>query len=189
MKLKGIFLILMVALNSCIYSEYAYFTNTDIVEPEGLEGEWEVVERKQDKGEKSVIAVKKEKNKSYTFIITTTNKNGSVEKDTADNLYFFKLDDQLYMDVAETMTDSLGKERPAHMLYKVTDKKDNFSFAALNEKYIREKADKKALDIEYKEEGENLIIKSPTDKLKDFLRKNAQNPDLFEKAGKLKKIK
>jgi len=208
----------LIMFNGCIVTSInPLYTEDDIVFDEALIGSWTDGDDGEDgdelwtfeKGEKNgyrlVVYGDNTSKKNFSFSLSD-DKEEKEEKvnDTVENTidvgkfdaYLVKLGDHIFLDMYPVLPEEGSfwyylHTVPVHSFMKVSIEGDILNLSFLDLDWFSKKIESdEGLDLEYviAQDGDTFILSAPTDKLQEFLLKNAENAEMFEK-DELKRYK
>jgi hypothetical protein len=126
--------------------------------------------------------------KAYT--ITATDDDGNVAKLVGG---LVRLDNTLFFNT--TVLDSGVKGftschmLPVHLFTRITLDGDTLTYATLDAEWMKKQHAEKKLAIRHELVNDTVVLTASTPEIREFLRKNAGNPDAFQKPTELKRKK
>jgi len=177
---------LSILFQNCIMSEKAYYKEKDITSLPQIEGEWKAIENKLNSNLPHILIIKQPSG-GYTIISKESGDKPS-KADTNKNVTLFAVADSYYFDYLKSNEGDSSK--PLHFLQEIKINKDKLELLGISSKDMQKMIYEKKLTLPYtKKEDGTIIFTASTDQLQSFLFFNKKNKNLFEKIGRLQKIK
>ena len=165
-------------IGGCVPSLNALYTDDTAIEDPQLLGDW------VDKENRTIVAFAKGQGKAYTLAHT------SPEWPHANFIvYVVELGGSKFLDVYPNVKAEENPMRevhliPAHTFCKYWIDKNGLHLAPLSPDWLRDKIEKKEVDLPHQMVENTLLLTAPTDKLQAFVKKYAGDKDAFgEGAG------
>ncbi len=177
---------LSLLFQNCILSEKAYYKEKDIIDLPQVEGEWKAIENKLNSNLPHILITKQHKGK-YT-IINKESGDKAGKADTNKNVTLFAVDENFYFDYLKI--NEGDSSQPLHFIQEIKINKDKLELFGISSKDMQKMIYEKKMTLPYiKKEDGTIIFTASTDQLQSFLFFNKKNKNLFEKIGRLQKIK
>lgn len=137
------------------------------------------------------LSLKFEKGDDNAYKVVATDENGDASKLEAGLL---RLGNDLFFDTTVDDVDLKGDFAkfhllPVHLFTKITLNGDTLTYATLNFDWLKKLREEKKLTIRHEVMNDMVVLTAPTKDLQEFLRKNANNTDAFQKPTELKRKK
>ncbi len=183
---KIAFYVLAVILGGCVPSLQPLYTNNDLIFEPKLLGKWVSVDPNMQ-WQFEEVPVPGDAKKYY--ILTVTDEKGSGKFDA----HLLKLDNMTFLDLfpkdPNVQNCDLTKIHLvlAHTFYKVEQIDPNFQLKTLSPDDMKKFLEKDPNAIKYEKTDNGILLTASTKDLQEFVKKNANNEDIFKDFVKFKR--
>ena len=181
---KIAFYVLAVILGGCVPSLQPLYTNNDLIYEQKLLGKW-VSGDPNTQWKFDEVSVQGDAKKYY--LLTVTDKNGSGQFDA----HLLKLDNMMFLDLfpkdVNIQNCDLMKVHlvPAHTFYKVEQIDPNLMLKTLLNDDTEKLLEKDPNAVKHEIIDKRIVLTASTKDLQKFVKKNANNEDVFKEFVKL----